>query len=342
MKRILLLFLLHNFIITKSHSQSFTVHDLLELSSLPQKEINRFMFKKGFQLNYSDPANDALSISYSSKIKGKKKQKDIDRRVDMLINNDLKYFTLRTSSLDEYIDGKRALIKDGFFYGTKKDVNKDSLTLFQKRNITMEATTAVKDSIHEYIFKLKEKKIPDSVVYAEDLLQFDSNEFLVSFFGEKNVKKDMYYFSKKELKKCSVLFSGTQYQAVFVWGNENALNNLSYVLITDILPTEGGKQNVYVDENNKWKFKNGLHSGMTLRDLLRLNEMDFYIYGNKSDLAFMVTPLETGKINFRKTGIMLSCSNCYDNKIFEQPEVSALDIAKANLPLRVFDIILYP
>lgn len=342
MKRILLLLLLQNFIVTKSHSQQFTVHDLVELSSLSQKEIDHFMIKKGFQLNYSQQRKDTSAVSYSFKIKGKKKHKDTERSVDMLINDNLKYFTLHTSSLNEYLDGKRTLIKDGFFYGNKKEVSQDSLMLFQKLNISIEATTEVRDSINEYIFKLKEKKIPDSVVYAEDLLQFDSNEFLVSFFGEKNVKKDMYYFSKKELKKCSVLFSGTQYQAVFVWGNENTLNNLSYVLITDILPTEGGKQNVYVDENNKWKFKNGLHSGMTLRDLLRLNEMDFYIYGNKSDLAFMVTPEETGKINFRKTGIMLSCSNCYDNEIFEQPEVSALDIAKANLPLRVFDIILYP
>ena len=39
---------------------------------------------------------------------------------------------------------------------------------------------------------------------------------------------------------------------------------------------------------------------------------------------------------------MLSCSDCYGNEILDQPEVSALDIAKAHLPLRVFDIIIYP
>jgi len=342
MKRILFLFLLQNFIVSKIYCQVFTVKDLLELSATPQKSIDRFMIKKDFQLSYNQQEKDVLALRYSFKTKFKKKHKGTERSVDMLLNDNLKNFTLRTSSLSEYLDGKKALIKDGFFYGFNKNLNKDSLILFQKKNISIEATTELKDSIKEYVFKLKEKKIPDSVVYAEDLLQFDSNEFLVSFFGEKNVKRDIYYFSKKELKKCTVLFSGTQYQAVFIWGDETTLNKLSYVLITDILPTEGGRQDVYVDENNKWKFKSGLRSGMTLRDLLRLNQMDFYIYGNKSDLAFMVTPEETGKINFKKTGIMLSCSNCYDDKIFERPEVSALDIAKANVPLRVFDIILYP
>ena len=56
----------------------------------------------------------------------------------------------------------------------------------------------------------------------------------------------------------------------------------------------------------------------------------------------MVKPENTGKIDFKKTAILFSCSNCFDNKIFNQQEVSALDVAKADLPLRIFDIIIYP
>jgi len=59
--------------------------------------------------------------------------------------------------------------------------------LFLKANITIEASREIQDSITRYTFKLKEKKIPDSIVYAEDLLQFDSHEFLVAYFGIKNV-----------------------------------------------------------------------------------------------------------------------------------------------------------
>ena len=342
MKRILLILILSIFFATQMHGQSFNVNDLVNLSSLAPKNIDHFMYKKGFAISFAVPRSDTTGVTYGIKPKARKNYDGPQKSIDILVKNDSKYFTYHTSSLSEYLDGKRSLIKDGFFYGTEKNVNRDSLTLFQKANMSIEAGSEVRDSTIEYIFKLKAKKIPDSVIYAEDLLQFDSNEFLVSFFGEKNVKKDMYYFSEKELKKCSVLFNGTKYQAVFIWGNETELNNLSYILVTNVLPTEGGKRNAFVTENNEWKFKSGIHLNMPLRELLRLNKMDFYIYGNKSDLAFMVKPEQNGKINFKKTGLMLSCNNCYDNEIFDQREISALDIAKANLPMRVFDVIIYP
>ena len=342
MKRILFIVILQNFFAAQIRSQSFDVNDLVNLSCLAPKNVDPFMYKKGFAISVAEPGNDTVGITYGIKSRAKKNYDGPQKSIDILVKDDSKYFTFHTSSLNEYLDGKRRLIKDGFFYGTEKNVNRASLTLFQKANMSIEASSKVRDSTIEYIFKLKAKKIPDSVIYAEDLLQFDSNEFLVSFFGKKNVKEDMYYFSEKELKKCSVLFNGTKYQAVFIWGNETELNNLSYILVTNVLPTEGGKRNAFVTENNQWKFKSGLHLNMPLRELLRLNEMDFYVYGNKSDLAFMVKPAENGKINFRKTGLMLSCNNCYDNAIFNQPEISALDIAKANLPMRVFDVIIYP
>jgi len=49
-----------------------------------------------------------------------------------------------------------------------------------------------------------------------------------------------------------------------------------------------------------------------------------------------------GKIDFKKTAVMLSCRDCFDDKIFRQKEVSALDVAKANLPVRIYDVIIYP
>ena len=152
----------------------------------------------------------------------------------------------------------------------------------------------------------------------------------------------MYYFSENELKKCSVLFSGTRRQAVFVWGDENNLDNLSYILLSNVLPTAGGQKNSPLTGNNEWQSQNGIHAGMAIKDLLKINEMDFDIYGNGSDLAFMVKPDETGKIDFKKTAVMLSCRNCFDDKMFNQQVVSALDVAKNNLPMYVYDVIIYP
>ena len=218
MKRILLILILQNFAATKAPSQSFTVHDLVTLATLPSKNIGHFMNKNGF-VNYSgNPGIDTMEASFIPKIKAKKTYSGPQRSIDLYQQHDSKYFILHISSLPEYLDGGQSLIKSRFVYDNNKDISKEPSMLFQKANITIEASREVQDSITQYTFKLKEKKIPDSIVYAEDLLQFDSHEFLVSYFGGKNVKKDLYYFSEKELKKCSVLFSGTPAPGCFCVG----------------------------------------------------------------------------------------------------------------------------
>jgi hypothetical protein len=283
-----------------------------------------------------------MEASFSIKVKKNKPYIGPKRTINIYLKDDSKYFILNTSSLNEYVDGQRSLIKAGFFYDTQKDVSKDTSILFQKGNTLIQATAGEDDGIPQYSFKLKVKKIPSAIKYAEDLLQFDSHEFLVSFFGDQNVKKDMYYFSEKELKKCSVLFSGTRYQVVFVWGDENNLNNLLYILVPHALPTAGAEKKNPVTGNNEWQFRNGIYPGMDIKELLRLNEMDFNIYGNTSELAFMVKPVDNGKIDFKKTAVMLSCNNCDDIKMFNQQEVSALAVAKKDLPMYVTDVIIYP
>jgi len=340
MKRLLLILILQNFAAGTIQSQSFTVADLVTLSSLPAKNLDHFMKKSGFVLFSSRLDSDTVGAFFIPKVKST--YSGPKRSIDISLKDDSKYYSLHTSSVTEYLDGQRSLIKKGFFYDDKKDISKDPSILFQKENIAIQALTEVQDGVPQYTFKLEVKKIPEAVMYAEELLQFDSHEFLVSFFGVQNVKKDMYYFSEKELKKCSVLYSGTRRQAVFVWGDENNLNNLSYILVTNVLPTAGAEKNNPLTGNNEWQFQSGIREGMPIKELLKINEMDFDIYGNESELAFMVKPEKKGKIDFKKTAVMLSCRDCFDDKIFRQKEVSALDVAKANLPVRIYDVIIYP
>src|SRR5258708_3017509 len=342
MKKILLILILHNFASGAVDGQSFTIDNLVKVASLPSKDIDHFMNKNGYVLTSTKLENASMEASFCVKVRKNKPYIGPKRTINIYLKDDSKYFTLHTSSLNEYLDGQRSLIKSGFFYDVQKDVSKDTSILFQKGNTLIQATAGQDDGIPQYSFKLKVKKIPTAIKYAEDLLQFDSHEFLVSFFGEQNVKKDMYYFSEKELKKCSVLFSGTRYQVVFVWGDENNLNNLLYILVPHALPTAGAEKKNPVTGNNEWEFRNGIYPGMDIKELLRLNEMDFNIYGNTSDLAFMVKPVDNGKIDFKKTGVMLSCNNCDDIKMFNQQEVSALAVAKKDLPMYVTDIIIYP
>ncbi len=343
MKKILFSFILCSFILAVVvNGQSFTVDNLIKLASLPSKDFDHFMNKNGYILSRSKLENNTMEADFKVKIKRKRPYIGPARTISVNLKDDSKYFTLHTSSLNEYIDGQQSLIKSGFFYDKQKDVTQDTSILFQRGNMLVQATALDLDGVKQYNFVLKLKKMPSAVKFAEDLLQFDSHELLVSFFGEPNVKKDMYYFSEKELKKCSVLFSGTRYQVVFVWGDENNLNNLLYILVPHSLPTSGAEKKNPITGNNEWQFRNGIYPGMNLKELLRLNETDFNIYGNTSELAFMVKPDENGKIDFTKTAVMLSCNNCDDIRIFNQKEVSALAVARKDLPMYVSDVVIYP
>ncbi len=344
MNRILLILSLQSFAFGIANSQSFNADDLLALTSMPQKSMEHFMCKNKFLPAKSEMENDAQSIIFLQKIKNNKKNDEPERSVVLYKSGDTKYYVLHTSSKTDYLDDQARLIKDGFVYDTSKDFGKEAFIFYQKRNIAIEAIAETKDSVTAYTFILKQKEMPDiaDIRYAEDLLKFTSHEFLVSFFGEGNVQKDRYYFSEKALKKCSVLFGGSNRQVVFVWKDEINLSGIEYILISTNLPTESGANTDKVLSINEWKLKSGIHHGTGIKELLRLNENDFEIYGNNSDLAFMIEPSQNGNINFKKTALLLTCKGCNTDALFDSKTISALDIAKKDLPVSVFDIIIYP
>ncbi|MDQ6762801.1 MAG: hypothetical protein M3015_09270 [Bacteroidota bacterium] len=343
MNRILLLLSLQSFAFSVANSQSFNVNDLLALTSMPQKTMVHLMSKRKFSPAESEMENNIPSTLFLQKIKNRRSDEP-ERSVVLYNSEDTKYYILHTASKAEYLDGQARLIKAGFIYDTNKDFGKEASMFYQKRNITIEAITETKDDIAAYTFILRQKEMPDlsTIRYGEDLLQFTSHEFLVSFFGESNVKKDRYYFSEKALKKCSVLFGGSNRQVVFVWKDEINLSGIEYILISTKIPTESGANTEKVLNTNEWKLKSGIHHGTDIKELLRLNENDFEIYGNNSDLAFMIEPAQNGNIDFKKTALLLTCKGCNNDALFDKKTVSALDVAKKDLPVSVFDIIIYP
>ena len=115
MKRLLLILILQIFFATKPHGQSFNVNDLVNLSSLAPKSIDHFMYKKGFAISFAEPGSDTIGVTYGIKAKAKKNYDGPQKSIDILVKNDSKYFTFHTSSLNEYLDGKRSLIKDRLF-----------------------------------------------------------------------------------------------------------------------------------------------------------------------------------------------------------------------------------
>ena len=345
MGKILLLLIFSASVVCNAQKQIITVDDLLTLSSLSPKSTDSYMNKKGFVAAGRSLQNDLVTATFVEN--PKKKSKDtlnIIRRVNLYKKDDIEYYDLHTSSAQEYQDGKNRLKKVGFLCDSSKSNSMVAPAMFQKRNFKVIADLAVEDSITEYTFSLQKKALPnpDSIRYAEDLLRFDSHEYLLSFFGQQNVKQDVYYFSEKDLKKCSVLFPNTNQQVTFIWNDEATMSNLSYILVSGILPTLSAVQYSGNISQNKWGLKNGIYSNMNIRELLELNGEDFEFYGRNSEFSYMINPDNSGKIDFKKIGLTLGCFDCGRSALLDKVKISAVDALNNSLTLYVVYITIKP
>ena len=343
MIRLLLIVIAYNFLVSMACCQSLTVNDMLALSSLSPKNFNSYMNKKGYLQGDRGFRNDEIAITYFAKKKpGESDSLVVDRRVDIYREEDVYCFVLHTSSKDEYLDGRKWLRKSGFFCSDNSDTSQAMSLQYQKKSITVRVNTGEEDNRPAYTFLLQKIKLPDpaTIKYAEDLLKFNSHEYLVGFFGENKVKKDDYYFTENELRKCSVLFGNTNKQAIFIWDDEANYSKLSYILISGILPTPAAVQYNGNIGQNKWQLKNGIYSGMSLKELLRLNRKDFEFYGHNSEYSLMVSPSGTGSIDFKKTGVILGCLDCSGSGLLEKLKVSAADAVAYHLTMYVFYIMI--
>ena len=191
MPRLLFLLLFFSLRAACTSAQSLTVSDLVTLSSVPSKNISSYLNKKGFLPEPKASYDDTMTLRFFEKKRTKRNvTQSINREVDLYRKENVDYFVLRSTSLKEYQDGYNWLKKGGFFSASKKDTSFSAPVLFQKNNITIQATRTNERGSPEFTFLLQKKELPkaDDVQYGDDLLQFNSHEFLVAFFGSKSVK----------------------------------------------------------------------------------------------------------------------------------------------------------
>jgi general stress protein 26 len=345
MGRLLLILLLLGPLVFSGKSQSVTIDDLLNLSSISSRSFDDYMGKKGFLQSGISMKDNVKAISFFEKKHCKQPDSVfVSRSVDLYKKEDTYCFVLHTSSRNEYMDGRNRLKKAGFFYDKASDTSQPGSLLFQKGSISVLANAVTKDGNPVYNFLLQKKEFPDpgSVRFAEDLLKFDSHEHLISYFGEDNVKKDVYFFSEKESKKCSVLFPNSSRQAVFIWDDEDNLYKVSFILISGTISTNSAVKYSGNFSQNTWMSKNGVYSGMRMKDLLKLNMNDFKFYGQNSEFSFMVVPEKTRYVDFTKLGVMLDCFDCHGSPMLNTEKVSAADAADHDLSLYVSCLMIRP
>ena len=129
---------------------------------------------------------------------------------------------------------------------------------------------------------------------------------------------------------------------MFVWEDEDNLCKLSYVLISGIIPTESTMPFNENISRNKWAFKSGIFSGMSIRDLLRLNGQDFNFYGLNSEFSLMVQPQTSGHLDFNKIGIMMTSIDGTGPPLLKKTLISAVEAVENRIALHVFYIMLTP
>ena len=332
-------------IANKLISQEFSAKDFLLASSLSSKKFESFLNKKKFIPSGSRIKNDTVINIYSFKEKKRKNKKDtlvIKRSIEAFKANNYFSFAYLTSLKNEYTEALRTLKETGFFCGNEND---STAMLFQRRNLSVEANLIKEtsgDTIYSLLFCQHELPLPEKIEFAEDLLAFYSHEYLVSVFGDKNVQKDLYYFSEKEFAKCTVLFPKTSRQAVFIWEDQVNLCKPAYLIVGGNMNTKSTANYDGLIGENVWTSKEGVYPGMSIHSLVRLNGESFKFYGKNSNLPYTVLPDNAGTVNFKKNKVMLGCLNPSGSRLLNNTTVNAEEILSDNLGMYVLMIMVFP
>ncbi len=342
-KRVLTYLLLCLFL--PASSQVFTASRLLEALKIQKSKFESFIAKQSFQFIGHDYKGDTIVREYNYRPSAKALKKDsIKKELTFLSTKEDYSYAFHTYSAD---DGRRLVKefkKEGFLCNNEADTAIAHNLLYQHNDITVAVTKNIVDSIWKYSFLLRKQKLPKAkeIIYAEDLFVFNSHEYLRSYFGDENVRKDVYYLADGKVGKCSVLFANTNRQVVFLWVDDVNNRQLSRLYIGGQLRTGSAIDYERNIAENIWQLKNGVHAGMSLYTLRVLNDAAFNFYGGASNNTGMIFTESNGKLNFKKANIILGCMNCTDAKFASQPVINSDDAIGEERILFVHTIIVEP
>ena len=329
---------------TASLCQVYCALNLLESSSVPKQKFDSYVSKKGFNYLGSTYLNDTIARDYNFKGIGKIKATNAVHRAITIFNTKEDFcFTYRTTSTDEYRKIIADIKQEGFF-SNQENENGLVSKLYQSNDVTVCVSEKQVDTLNEYTFLIRKQILPKpkEINFAEDLFVFNSHEYLKYYFGEENVKKDIYYLSEKKIGKCSIIFPNTNRQVVFLWGDEVNNNNLSKIYIGGQLMAESS---ITYDQNvaeNIWQLKSGIRQGMSLYQLRKLNDAAFDFNGGNSAYTGMVATANSGKLDFKKESVVLGCMNCNDAAFYKKTIVNSDEAIQDERILFVHTIILDP
>jgi hypothetical protein len=328
-----------------AHAQVFTASKLIDGAAVSKTKFESYISKQNFVGVGSDYKGDTIVREFKYRMYGKGGKRDsVERSLTYFSTKEDFSFSFSTLSDAE---GKRIIRefkKEGYYCNNEKDSLSAPVLLYQHNEFTVAVSKKAVDTLMEYAFLVRKQPLPKAkeIKFAEDLSVFNSHEYLRFYFGDENVKKDIYYLSDDKVGKCTVLFPNTSRQAVFLWEDEINNTGLSKIFIGGHLKTGSA---VDYDQNiaeNLWQLKSGVHPGMSLYTLRLLNDAAFNFYGGNNSKTGMIFTDSTGKLNFKRENIILGCMNCNENSFIRKAVINSDEALEAERILFVHTIILEP
>ena len=341
MKKLLWLVLFFPILSVDAQKSEFTIKELVFFTNIPTSKFSTYISRKGYKVYRDDTIEREYSIAYH-KIS---KDKAIEKLVGRYDKNDTSAIFYQTNSKFEFDELKLNLEEDGFEKGFFENADIPIPAFYQRGNITIIPVIKKENEKEIYGFTVERKELPkaNEILYAEDLLKLASHQYLLSVFGPSNVKKDLFFFSEKEISKCSVLFPNTSLQVIFIW--KDAVNNMdiSYLMIGGELRSKSSEAFEKAIDMNKWRSKQGIYLGMSLRELERFNDGPVKFYGWESEQPGIVFPKNRGSINFKNLGVQLNCLDCNEDKYYSKSELlTSSDVIQQNGRVYVSTLIIMP
>lgn len=294
-----------------AQKRDFDLGDLVHSAFVPEEKLSSYVTRIGFKTNKLttvDPEQPQFINKHN--------KEKIIRCLTRHHTQEGATVAFETSSAQEYSLLKKDLLDHQFtrIVGTAKNQEE-----FQKENILVTAYPPHgADTNYRIRIDQKALPMPTELVYAEDLLAINSHEYLVAIFGRSNVRKDTFYFSEKDFTTCSVLFPNTFSQAVFLWEDARNFRHTSLVIIGDRWDQDQAFLNTQGAAQNKWKSRSGAYIGMSLSDVVKVNNQHIELYGWNSENPGYATLNNSGKLDFRRVGLQFLCLDCKDDKYYSK------------------------
>ena len=318
----------------------FSLKELVSFTSIPINKFDAYISRKGFR-----PQPDSVYSAFDNSFYKVSRDRTIQTFLGRADKSDTASLFFQTNSLQEFNELKTELVQNGFVYAPYDSTKTLFPSMYQRANVRVYPSVKRQGSNSIYMLEVQNKQLPKAtdITFAEDLAELASHEYLAAVFGPGSVKKDMFYFSEKEISRCSVLFPNTSLQVIFIWKDQVNLKGISFMLIGGQVRAQSSQGFHKVIEMNKWQSRQGIYLGMSLTELEKQNGGPIDFYGWETEQPGIVSPKSTGRINFKTLGIQLDCLDCNDDRYYSDTELlSSTKLLQQNERVYVSTLILMP